>query len=72
MAGAVRRVGAAAARANGLGLVYLVAVVNSALGVCAAFGAQLTDAQQAAVVLFVNTVLLAGAHLTSNRRGTTT
>lgn len=63
MTGAVRRVGAAAARADGLAVAYLLAAVNAGVALAVAFGATVTVQQQAAIIAFTNAVLVAGLHL---------
>lgn len=63
MVGAVRQAGAAAAQADGLAVAYLMAVVNAGLACLVAFGVNLSDSQQVAVVALVNAVLVAATHL---------
>lgn len=63
MTGAVRRGGAAAARADGLAVAYVMAVVNAVLVCVTAFGVTITTEQQAAVITLANAVLVAVVHL---------
>lgn len=48
---------------NGLTLAYTVALVNAALAVAMSFGVHITNAQQAALVTFVNVAVLLAARV---------
>jgi hypothetical protein len=63
VADAVRRVGAAAARADGTAVAYVMAVVNSVLAVASAFGENITAAQSATIIGLANALMVAALHL---------
>lgn len=57
-----RRVGAAAARADGLTVAYVMAVVNASLACVAAFGVAITVDQAVAVIAVANATVAAVLH----------
>src|SRR5690348_7829405 len=56
----VRRV---AVSMNGIGVAYLMGVVNAGMVTVAAFGVDLNETQRVAVASFVNASLILGIHL---------
>ena len=48
---------------NGLTLAYVVALINCAMALAIAFGVDLTDAQQGAIMAFVNAAVLLSARV---------
>jgi hypothetical protein len=48
---------------NGLTLAYVVATINAGLGVLLAFGIVVSEAQQSALIVFVNAAMLLAARV---------